>query len=104
MEITALLDGLAKQGITGLVCAGLIWLLKYMNESFNKRYEEMRKQLEDRYTEDRRRSEDALAKLGGEFRQTVEANTQAVTKLCTLVENMEAVHCDNDHEQPRRAR
>jgi hypothetical protein len=38
------------------------------------------------WSKERTKSEETIAKLGQDFRQTVESNTAAMTKLCTLVE------------------
>lgn len=38
------------------------------------------------YRQDRKDSQDSLQKLGLDFKETVEANTQAMTKLSVLIE------------------
>ncbi len=94
MELSPVLEALIKQGGFALVSAMLVYILHDMRKreveatkQWIDRYAEMRKQLDDRYAEDRKRSEEQLTKLGLEFRATVSANTEALTKLSTIIDN-----------------
>ena len=60
---TEILKALPQAGVMGILAAVLFWF----------------------YREDRKKSEEALTTLGKDFRQTVEANTKAISVLCEVV-------------------
>lgn len=64
MQIDGVVAELAKHGL-GAALAGLMFYV---------------------YRQDRKASEDSLKVLGAEFREIVEANTAALTRLCTLLD------------------
>lgn len=70
------LIGLLIQSGSGTLLAAIVL---YFHFQWLKRVDEQNR-------DDRKRSEETIAKLGNEFRETVEANTKAITMLCTLVE------------------